>query len=514
MVRWLLSDRTRLMRSAWLVIGLVLASAGAASAQEVVPGRLIVRYRSPRPIAEHVLGGTVVRGVRRLTPDTHVVTVAGSTEEALDRLRASGEVIYAEPDYVRQRYGVTPNDPMYPNQWGLPAVKASQAWSQSTGSPDVTVAIVDSGIRPHPDLKARLLPGYDFISDPSNAGDGDGRDADPTDAGDSSESSSALHGMHVTGIIGASSNNGAGVAGVDWACKLLPVRVLGVHSGTGVDSDIADAIRWAAGVHVDGVPDNPRPAQVINMSFGGHGLSQTMQDAITEANAKGAAVVAAAGNLNVDASSDSPAGLKGVITVGAVDPTGQIASYSNYGRVVALMAPGGQLGTDAKGNAEGILSTLELPQTGFTYVYYAGTSQAAPFVSGAIALMKAVAPSTTPADAKKLLMASADASARCPDPVDATLPGCGAGLLDIDAALTLASVQADCQPGCDGQRVCAQGVCVSASSIGGGQVVAQGNVSYGGCALSGRLPRRAPFGLVALLAVGLGGLVSRRRSRV
>src|SRR5262249_4609066 len=159
-------------------------------------------------------------------------------------------------------------------------------------------------------------------------------------------------------------------------------------------------------------------------------------------------------------SGDSPAGLRGVITVGAVDQTGQIAAYSNVGLPVALMAPGGVLVNDPAGNSEGILSTLELPSTGYTYVYYAGTSQAAPFVSGAMRLIKSVYPSMAPAEAKKLIMASADPGSQCPDPKDESQPGCGAGLLDLDAALALASTQADCDPRCGDGLVCSSGQCV------------------------------------------------------
>src|SRR5205823_4486898 len=128
--------------------------------------------------------------------------------------------------------------------------------------------------------------------------------------------------------------------------------------------------------------------------------------------------------------------------------------------------------------------TIQLPASGFTYAYYAGTSQAAPFVSGAVALMKAVYPAMTPAEAKKLLMASADPASRCANPSDASAPGCGAGLLDVDAAVVLAATQSICMPGCGDGLVCRSGQCVSASSISG--VTGQGNVTFGGCALSDR----------------------------
>ena len=128
-----------------------------------------------------------------------------------------------------------------------------------------------------------------------------------------------LHGTHVTGILGAIANNYVGIAGVDWGCRIQPVRVLGVQAGKGADSDIVDAIRWTAGLHVDGVPDNLTPADVINLSFDGRGRSRAMQEAVDDAIAHGAAVVAAAGNEGADSGDDVPAGLNGVITVGAVN---------------------------------------------------------------------------------------------------------------------------------------------------------------------------------------------------
>jgi serine protease len=428
------------MRASLVVLVLVLAA--QARAQEIVPGRVLVKYRGERALAHVAVGSALMRPVRRLSTGAHLVELPGAgadeTRALAAALAARADVEYAEPDGVRARQTTPapthPNDPMFQYQWALPMVRAPQAWSRTTGSSAITVAIVDSGSLPHEDVKARWVAGYDFISDPVNAADGDGRDPDPTDTGDGSESSSAQHGMHVAGIVGASSNNTLGVAGVDWACQLLPVRVLGVQHGTGVDSDISDAIRWAAGLHVDGVPDNATPAQVINLSFGGPGTSKTMQAAIDDVLALGVVVIAAAGNGSSDAAASAPAGLRGVIAVGAVDPAGQLAPYSNFGPTVALMAPGGLPTADETGTSQGIVSTVGTSQ----YVYYAGTSQAAAFVSATVALMKAVSPELSPDDVRRALTASADASARCASPLDASLPGCGAGLLDIDGALVLA----------------------------------------------------------------------------
>ncbi|HZS38847.1 MAG TPA: S8 family serine peptidase, partial [Polyangia bacterium] len=252
MVRRLLPAMPKMRSLAALACACTLL-VGAARADELVPGRVLVKYRVTRALRPQLtLGSAVLSGVRQLGGGTHVYQLAGAgadeTRALAAALAADPAVEYAEPDYVRRRTTATakPNDPMFQFQWALPMIRAPQAWTRTTGSSAVTVAIVDSGSLPHEDVKTRWVAGWDFISDPVNAADGDGRDADPTDTGDSTESSSAQHGMHIAGIVGASSNNTLGVTGVDWACQLQPVRVLGVQHGTGVDSDIADAIRWAA----------------------------------------------------------------------------------------------------------------------------------------------------------------------------------------------------------------------------------------------------------------------------
>ena len=184
------------------------------------------------------------------------------------------------------------------------------------------------------------MPGYDFINDVTVSNDGDGRDTDPSDPGDyGCGNGSSWHGTHVSGTIGAASNNGVGVTGVNWVSKILPARVLGVCGG--YISDIADAIRWSAGIAVAGVPTNANPARVENLSLGGtEACSNTMQSAINDAVTRGTVVVVAAGNENADASTSEPANCDNVIAVGATTRTGGRASFSNYGSRVTLSAPG------------------------------------------------------------------------------------------------------------------------------------------------------------------------------
>ena len=229
---------------------------------------------------------------------------------------------------------VAPNDTLYPQQWNLHGTKGlatPEAWKTTQGA-GVTVAVIDSGIVKHPDLDANVLPGYDFITEPSIARDGNGRDSDPTDAGNwtvdnqcftgSKATASDWHGTHVAGTIAAIANNNEGIAGVAPEAKIVPVRVLGACGG--FDSDITDGIIWAAGGSVRGVPANQNPAQVINMSIGSEGTCTTpYRQAIAQANKRGSIVVVAAGNNNFDASKSSPGNCEDVINVGATDKNGK-----------------------------------------------------------------------------------------------------------------------------------------------------------------------------------------------
>ncbi|MBW2735656.1 MAG: S8 family serine peptidase [Deltaproteobacteria bacterium] len=433
------------MRILLLMIPLLLATALAESAERL-PGEVIVRWRTPPPrrvVEEEAARAAPQRPlhVRRVWGQVEVLTLRGATAAQTRafsaRLARRSDVLYTQPNYIRRPL-LLPNDEHYPIQWGLPRSKLETAWDITTGSSSVVVAIVDTGIRAHPDLAGRVLAGYDFITTLSFSGDGDGRDPDPTDLGSSEIGGSAQHGTHIAGIIGATSNNQKGVSGVDWACKILPVRALGVDEGRGSDADISAAIRWAAGLKVDGVPDNINPAHIINLSFGGDGRSDILTQAIKEVVAKGVVVVAAAGNDNVDGANTFPAALPDVIDVGAIGYSGERAPYSNFGDALTLVAPGGNLleffefPHQGETLRAGIVSTL-FDTTTQTYGYhlYDGTSQAAPLVAGVAALMLAANPDLSAAEVRLVLANTADPVGRC----DA---GCGAGLVDATAAVKAA----------------------------------------------------------------------------
>lgn len=352
--------------------------------------------------------------LRRMAVGADVVR----TRSRLDRVEAEALMrqIALDPDveYVAidrlNHADLTPNDPSYGQQWGYSGtygIRANTAWDVTLGAGAV-VAVLDTGITSHSDLAANVLPGYDFISDVFVANDGNGRDANPADPGDwvaanacgypHSAANSSWHGTHVAGTVAAVTNNAKGGAGVAPAAKIVPVRVLGKCGG--YDSDIADAIVWASGGTVPGVPANANPAEVINMSLGGEGAcGSVLQNAINGAVGRGTTVVVAAGNSNVDASTQSPSSCGNVITVAATTSSGVRAGFSNHGAAVDIAAPG-----------SGILSTLNAGATApgvETYASYSGTSMAAPHVSGVVALMQAAAATPkTPAQVESLIKAN------------------------------------------------------------------------------------------------------------
>jgi serine protease len=417
------------------------AVAGQAfgSAEFVPTDQIIVKYKAdaqlngpvapagPARMAQLSLAaGVKLTYVRPMSGDAHVVRLperqpVSDVQRYADRLMQLAEVEYAEPDLI-MRPALTPNDPQYGSQWhyfGAYGINAPAAWDITTGSSSVVVAVIDTGYRPHIDLAGRFLPGYDFIYDAQVGNDGNGRDADALDPGDwivanecyagSPAEDSSWHGTHVAGTIGANGNNGVGVAGINWVSPIVPVRVLGKCGG--YNSDVIDGMRWAAGLAVTGVPANPNPAKVLNLSLGGYGVcSTTMQNAVTAIVGAGATIVVAAGNAGDSATNYNPGNCNSVVTVAATDKYGDMAWYSNYGSAVEISGPGG----DTYFASEGVLSTLNAGTTvpgADNYVYYQGTSMAAPHVAGVVSLLYSLIPALTPAQAQQILQNTATAFA-------------------------------------------------------------------------------------------------------
>lgn len=331
------------------------------------------------------------------------------TLRAIKKLRRQPGVRYAEPNY-RRKAAAVPNDELYPLQWHYPLIHLPQAWDITTGSSAVIVAVIDSGVLlSHPDLQGQLISGYDFISDPTSALDGDGRDPDPDDPGDLLlGDSSSFHGTHVAGTIAAATNNGIGVAGVAWRTRILPLRVLG-SGGNGTISDINQAVLYAARLPNASGTLPAKRADIINMSFGGPDFSQAGQDVITQARNQGIIIIASAGN---EAENGNPVGypasFSGVVSVGAVAMDKTRAPYSGFNALVDVAAPGGDgtLDQNGDGYGDGVLSTAGNDSSGtvsFGFRFAQGTSMAAPHVAGVVALMKAVNPALTPAQFDALL---------------------------------------------------------------------------------------------------------------
>ena len=398
-------------------------SGGAYDALPEEPGwppGCVVRRPASHPLGITAMGMSTTYRVR-FSPDIDV-------DQAVKKLAASSDVAAAEPN--RFRYAVAvPNDPMYGLEWGLTRIKCPEAWDRTKGSPTVVVAVVDSGVDlDHPDLAANLqLPGRDFVDlvgaspEPGWHFTGDylTRDNDPQDE--------VGHGTHVAGTIAAVSNNAAGVAGVTWFCKVLPVKVLGpmekndysVVIGVGTAVDIAAGIRWAA----------DHGAHVINLSLGGYSNTFVEQDAVAYAVAKGCLVVAAMGNDDTNAP-HYPAAYPDVVSVGAINQSNHRVTKantggiwgSNYGPHIDVVAPG-----------LGVRST----DWDNTYSDKSGTSMASPHVAGVAALMKSCKPSLSAAEIANTLRKTAVPLKD--DPAD-SVPNdrYGHGLVDAKAALASA----------------------------------------------------------------------------
>jgi serine protease len=416
-------------------------------------------YIGIAPVARLAVGADVVR---------FVVPLARGEAEAIAREIARDPAVeYAEADRHAQR-ATEPDDPWYSGPMtvgGTPYTKfqadlydakggiaAPGAWAQGAHGKGIVVAVLDSGITAHPDLDDNIVAGagHDFVTDPFFSGrETFGRQAGGWDTGDWTNAPpwssagcparpSSWHGTHVAGTIAAVTDNGVGIAGIARDAKLLPVRVLG-HCG-GSFSDISDAIAWASGGTVEGVPVNATPAHVINMSLGGGGSCPAyVQSAINEAIARGTTIVVAAGNANADAMGATPANCHGVVTVASTGLTGKRASYSNFGTTIDIAAPGGGYYlNDASSGAAWIpggfiWSTHNRGTTTpgeASYAGMVGTSMAAPHVAGIVALMQGAAPAHLPPDKVERYLAGT--SRTFPVAPDRTL---GAGIADANAAV-------------------------------------------------------------------------------
>jgi serine protease len=504
-----------LIRTAFLLaIGIVAATSATAqapkpaeefngspsrSARAQPTGRILVKWRKDAvrtmSSAARMQKATAVAGLKlQRSPasadDHEVLQVEGEAStpalaQAVANLESDASVEYASIEHRRKAHKLT-NDPLLNDQWYLlsaqPAATRSElAWDVTEGDANIVVAVLDTGVlAAHPDLgtfgvgNGKVLPGYDFVSNATVANDSDGRDANPTDPGDwvtiadqnnplfddCDETPSSWHGTRVAGLVAAQTDNAAGVAGNAWRSLILPVRVLGKCGGT--DDDIIAGMRWAAGLPVTGLPLNPHPAKVINLSLGGEGpCTSFYQNAVNEVIAMGALVVASAGNEGTQVS--APANCSGVLGVAGIRHIGTKVGFSNLGPQVGISAPGGNcvnvtggpclfpigVATNAGSQGPGVHGYTD--QLNFNV----GTSFSAPMAASAAALLRAVNGSLTPQQIVFLLKDSATpfpnnpAVGTCtvPTPISApqdeecncTTDTCGAGMLNTGAAIAAAT---------------------------------------------------------------------------
>jgi subtilisin family serine protease len=385
------------------------AASGSTSGSgqpESVPGEVLIKLK-PGLAESRRLGVRSEVGARsrrkfRSGAEHWILGPGTTTAQAIEQLRRLPDVEYVEPNYIVHALGA-PDDPGYTELWGLhntgqlggtpgADIRAESAWTITTGSRSVIVAVIDSGIDiRHPDLEANIYVNPGEI--PGNGIDDDGNGLIDDVHGwdfrndDNDPSDDLGHGTHVAGTIGAVGNNHTGVTGVNWAVSLLPLKFLGAD-GSGTEADAIAAIDYATRMG----------ARIMNNSWGGRSSSQALLDAINAAGDAGALFVAAAGNdgANADVAPHYPAALNAanIVSVAATDPNDHLAGFSNYGAVsVDLGAPG-----------VSILSTLP----GGTYGVYSGTSMAAPHVSGVAALIRAVEPGIDVVALKQRLLGTVD----------------------------------------------------------------------------------------------------------
>lgn len=344
-----------------LVDAVIVTTPAAAAPDEMI--RLVV---IGQPGAEAAVEGAVELAVadggasvvaRQPALDAQVIDVPAAAAGAVaGRLERSAAVRAVEPIRTYEA-GAVPGDPAWIDETGFQAMQMPAAWDITTGSPTVTIAVVDTGVDPVGDIAGRVLPGYNSLDGSTNVSD------------------VAQHGTQVASIAASAGNDGAGTAGMCWQCRILPVRVLD-DGGSGSSVSVAAGIVWAA----------DHGADVINLSLGGPDFSQLVADAVAHARSKDVVVVAAAGNEGPGGGPDFPAAVPGTLSVGASNSLTSLFNGSNRGvGVVDVAAPG-------------------CTPAGPTVVtVFCGTSASAPIAAGLVALLRSARPDMSEGGIRRLV---------------------------------------------------------------------------------------------------------------
>lgn len=329
-----------------IALGVLFAPARFVLAQEFVPGEVLVKFKPESRLGETVLPfafqSQAVQHIEGIDVFRLKLRPGKSVATAVSEFRRHPMVAFAEPNYRVQAFQA-PDDPSFPSQWNLARINSVPGWNLTTGSSEVVIAVIDTGVAlDHPDLVQKLVPGYNFIRNNNNPQDDNG------------------HGTHVAGIAAAATNNGLGIAGVGYHTRIMPIKVLD-SGGGGSTSDVAAGINFAVS----------NGAKVISMSLGGASGSSTMQSAVNAAWNSDVVLVGAAGNGG-SAAKTFPSAYDNVIAVAASTPNDARADFSNYGFWVDVAAPG---------------STIMSTALAGGYKLMSGTSMAAPHVAGLAALL-------------------------------------------------------------------------------------------------------------------------------
>ena len=359
-----------------LMVGIFLFLLGVDASGDYVLGEILVKFMDeadgPRvkrvnaAFACRVVGGIPGINVLRLR-----IPPSATVSDMVSVYGEEPDVEYAEPNYLVHALSVTPNDPYYGIQWHLPKIKVDEVWSEQMGSRNVTIAVLDTGVDlDHPDLDEQVVSGFDFVNYDSEADDDQG------------------HGTHMAGTIAAETNNGEGVAGINWHAGLMPVKVLD-ETGEGTHENVALGLIFAA--------DNG--ARVINLSFGGEDSSQTIEDAINYAYGKGCILVAGTGNSGGAVMFPGRSG--NVIAVGATDEEDNWCDDSIWGEGFSSSS-GAEVDVVAPGN--NIASTY----IGGNFATGSGTSMATACVSGLAALIVSVNPQLSNSKVREIIEGTCD----------------------------------------------------------------------------------------------------------